>query len=108
MSLVATGRVARITITGKSRPACANVAITGSRGFRRNPKGVELAVSEVKAKSDWPVRHRRHIINTDPTNSLQGFVGRHWQAILHREARQDLTRLVQNLDSQFALWVVHV
>src|SRR6266516_2678814 len=108
MSLVVNGRTAGIPVTGKSRSACGDVAVTCSRAIRRNPKGVEPAVFQVKAKADWLVHRGRQIINNAPTNSLQGFVVRYWQAIRHREWRQDLARLIQNLDSQFALWVVHV
>src|SRR6266536_122344 len=108
MSLVATGRTAGISVTRKSRSARRNVAVAGSRGFWRNPKRVEPAVLQVKAESDWLIRHRRQIINTAPTNSLQGFVRRHWQALLLRQTRQDLARLIQNLDSQLALRVVQV
>src|SRR5207247_1582129 len=35
-------------------------------------------------------------------------VGRQRNAILRGERRQGLTRLVQNLDSQFTLWIDHV
>src|SRR6185503_13816074 len=84
------------------------VTLTRSGFFRRYPEGEESAVFQVKAEAHGLIRQRRQIFNTSPANRLQRFVCGHRRAILHREARHNFARLVQNFDTQFALRIVHV
>jgi hypothetical protein len=67
---ISSRRIAGIPVAGKFRPACGHAAETCSRDFWRNPKGVEMAVLQVKAKSDRLVRDGRQIFNTIPANSV--------------------------------------
>ena len=62
----------------------------------------------MKPQSDRLVRQGRQIVNALPADSLQSFIGRYWNTILRSETRDNLSRLVKNFDSQFALWIVHV
>src|SRR6058998_995589 len=88
--LISTGRRADIAVTGKPRPACGNIPVACARAFRRNPKSVELAVLEVKTKSDRLVRQRGQIFNPTPPDSLQGLVRPHRKATLRSERRHNL------------------
>jgi len=108
MNLVPAGRSSVVAVTGKTRPARSHIAVTDSGSFRRNPKGVKPAVPQVKPKAERLVRQRGQIVNPLPTDRLQRFVGRHRNAILCGEPRHNLSHLVQNLDSQFALRVVQI
>src|SRR2546428_31523 len=99
---------ARITVARKSRPACGNVAVTDAGGFRRNPEGVEFAVLQVKADPDWLVRQRSQIFKPIPANRMQRPVGRHRNTILRRETWDDPAGLVEHLDSEFTVWIVHI
>ena len=95
-------RTSRIPIPGKPRTTCGDITVTRPGTFRRNPKRVEPAVPEVKAKPDRLVDERRQILDALPANGLQSLVGRCWQAILRSEARHDFACRVKNLHAQFA------